>query len=498
MKKIKSILLGAVATMALASCSSDYLDTEYTRYLDESQASVVAKSNPDALLNGIWSYMVAFDPMGEDQSAHDIFGYMAILHASDLGSNDIALEGLTWFNYDYLFDNRMATYRRTINTYSFLYTLVGKANTIIASFPTEPTTTGEKGLLGQALALRGYAYGLLIQIFQNPTALDGSLAVERPGVPLIYTSADGFTDDEIAKFKGRNTVGLVLAQAQKDLERSVVLLDGYDRSNKNFIDQNVANGLLARVYLVSQEWEKAANAAKAARAGYEPMSKSALYDGFLSVDNEEWMWGFKVTSETSTTYASFFSHISSYEGGYAGLGYSVRCIDAKLYGQIPDDDARKAWFNGKDGDPNQSMPAAQVPYANLKFGSDDDFTEDYVYMRAAEMYLIEAEALVRTGKADEAATVLGELVKTRQPSWEKSTVTLDDVILQRRIELWGEGFAGLDVKRLNTPIARKYEGSNHSTGCDLEIPAGAPEFTYQIPQREINENTLISEADQNE
>ena len=114
MKKIKSILLGAVATMALASCSSDYLDTEYTRYLDESQASVVAKSNPDALLNGIWSYMVAFDPMGEDQSAHDIFGYMAILHASDLGSNDIALEGLTWFNYDYLFDNRKSNSIRWI------------------------------------------------------------------------------------------------------------------------------------------------------------------------------------------------------------------------------------------------------------------------------------------------------------------------------------------------------------------------------------------------
>ena len=39
---------------------------------------------------------------------------------------------------------------------------------------------------------------------------------------------------------------------------------------------------------------------------------------------------------------------------------------------------------------------------------------------------------------------------------------------------------------------------SETTGCDLEIPAGAPEFTYQIPQREINENPLISEADQNE
>ena len=119
-------------------------------------------------------------------------------------------------------------------------------------------------------------------------------------------------------------------------------------------------------------------------------------------------------------------------------------------------------------------------------------------MRAAEMYLIEAEALARQGKSSEAATVLGELMKNRQPSWKKQVVTVDDVLLQRRIELWGEGFAYYDLKRNNKGIDRDYEGTNHLAGYELVVPAQDVLWTFQIPLGEIQENSHISEADQND
>ena len=173
-------------------------------------------------------------------------------------------------------------------------------------------------------------------------------------------------------------------------------------------------------------------------------------------------------------------------------------MDAKLYSQIPEGDARKKWFNGEDGDASQSTAAARLPYANVKFGHLSDWTGNYMYMRAAEMVLIEAEAYARIGNNVQAATVLKVLMAKRYPEWNRETVDVEDIYLQRRIELWGEGFAYYDLKRLNKGIDRDYEGSNHLQGYKLVVPAQDKRWVYQIPLTEIQENSMISEEEQND
>ena len=118
-------------------------------------------------------------------------------------------------------------------------------------------------------------------------------------------------------------------------------------------------------------------------------------------------------------------------------------------------------------------------------------------MRAAEMVLIEAEALARQGKGADAAKVMKELMANRQPGWNVTSVDVEDVLLQRRIELWGEGFGFFDLKRCNKGIDRNYDGTNHLEGYRKVVPAQDVRWTYQIPQNEIQENDLISEEDQN-
>ena len=72
-------------------------------------------------------------------------------------------------------------------------------------------------------------------------------------------------------------------------------------------------------------------------------------------------------------------------------------------------------------------------------------------MRVAEMYLIEAEAKARMGTGG--AEALLPLAENRDPSYVLSTNSgqdlIDEVLLQRRWELWGEGFRFNDLKRLN-------------------------------------------------
>ena len=492
MKVLKYMSMGLLA-LALGSCSSDYLDTEYTRHLDAQAAGEAAGRNPDVFLNGIWSWQVEYT------SNHDTFGLMSVLLAKDMMSEDIAVSAFHWFCYDYDFDNREFNYRRTNQDWELFYTDIAKANDIISSFPKGASTAGEKALLGQALAIRGMAYTYLPQIYQTYMNQDGSINRSAPGVPLILTSADGYSLDELDALKGRNTVGDVLDQAEKDLTAAVDNLSAanYTRPSKNYVDLSVAQGLLARYYLLTQQWDKAASAANAARHGYTQRGNAELHDGFMSLNTNDVMWGFIHTPETETTYASYFSHISNLAPGYAGMNYCAKLIDARLYSQIADDDYRKTLFNDAEGDATQPTSGARLPYANLKFGSTGDWCMHYIYMRAAEMVLIEAEALARQGQNAQAATVLGELMKNRQPSWNQSTVSVDDILLQRRIELWGEGFAYFDLKRNNRGIDRNYKGSNHLAGCLHTIPAFDVRWTYQIPQTEMQENSHIQDSEQN-
>ena len=498
MKFTKYIAAGMIALAGLTSCSESFLETDYTNHLDEEAAAEAAGKNPDVFLNGMWSWMVTYSQT--NSGAHDDFGYMGSLHATDMMSGDIVMASSHWFNYDYQMDNHQEAYRRTRCHWMNFYTMIAKANEIISLYPNGGETVDQKGLVGQAQAIRGLSYLHLIQLYQFASNEDGTVNASAPGVPLMYTEADGYTTEEIAAFKGRNTVGDVMAQIEKDLTAAVANLEaGYKRPNKNYIDASVANGILARYYLLANKWQEAANAANKARQAYTlmPATTAGLYDGFVTVNNPEWMWGFSHTTETQTTYASFFSMISNIAPGYAGIGYAPRLIDVRLYEQIPDTDLRKKWFNGPEGDATQPTSAAQMPYANVKFGHLDDWTENYMYMRAAEMVLIEAEAYAHMGDGAKAAQALKVLMDVRQPGWDKATVSVDDVHLQRRIELWGEGFAYYDLKRLNKGTDRSYEGNNHLAGYDIAVPARDTRWYYQIPLTEIQENDLINEEDQN-
>jgi hypothetical protein len=119
-------------------------------------------------------------------------------------------------------------------------------------------------------------------------------------------------------------------------------------------------------------------------------------------------------------------------------------------------------------------------------------------MRGSEMVLIEAEALAQQNKGGDAATALKKLQSKRDPSWAKVSVSVDDIWMLRRVELWGEGFSYYDLKRLNKGIDRTYSGSNHEGTNKVVVPAGDKRWIYKLPQGEIQENVYINEEDNNE
>ncbi len=95
----------------------------------------------------------------------------------------------------------------------------------------------------------------------------------------------------------------------------------------------------------------------------------------------------------------------------------------------------------------------------------------------------------------EAQDALYTLAKSRDAAYEKSKNTgvalIDEIMFQRRVELWGEGFRFLDLKRTNSPLNRN--GANHRAAIAVvfDVPAGDKRWEWLIPQAEINANSAI-------
>ena len=122
-------------------------------------------------------------------------------------------------------------------------------------------------------------------------------------------------------------------------------------------------------------------------------------------------------------------------------------------------------------------------------------------MRAAEMLLTEAEAAYHNGDESTALNCLKELMAQRDETYDfqgTGVDLLDEIRLQRRIELWGEGFCWFDYKRWNIPMERKAWDADNLEECggwpNTLARKFETDFMYgwrvAIPQREFTYNKL--------
>lgn len=127
----------------------------------------------------------------------------------------------------------------------------------------------------------------------------------------------------------------------------------------------------------------------------------------------------------------------------------------------------------------------QAGHDNVKIG----FCVAVPLMRVEEMILIEAEA---AGMQEEARgkALLESFAKTRDPQYTYNTLQSfrDNVWWQRRVELWGEGFATFDIKRLEKGITRSYAGTNHPEGYRWNTDVVPDWMNLCIVQTETNYN----------
>lgn len=492
MKNIKLIFAGALTiSLLFSACSEDFLETFPTDQVS-SETAVASTGTAMAALNGIHrSLYIRYGSQG--RGGIGPFN----MHIDEAGEDHVFNRSNWTHSY------RWRPNTETTNAYNrenwlMFYQIISNANTLINGVGQADGTEEDRNFIqGQALIYRAYAHYQMVQCWGDRYQIGGNNS--QLGIALKM--------DNSVEPIARATVQQVYDQINADIDLAITLLDDQSRANKSHIDGSVAKGLKARVALTQGEWATAASFAAQAREGYGLMDQETYMDGFQmdSENNPDFMWASQIVEDQTDKWANYGAYISRNFSSSAIRG-NPRSISNLLYDMITDTDVRKTLWD-PTGE-HENLPDGiellsshkRFPYTNQKFiaVSSADSRVDVPMMRASEMYLIEAEAMARSSQDGLAATVLYDLAISRDDNYVLSTNTgdalIEEIMVQRRVELWGEGFRWYDLKRLNLPLDRT--GSNQSetyTGGIMEVPVGDNSWTWPIPQDEMDSNPLMEQ-----
>lgn len=511
----KYFFLAVAACLSLTACESMMdLQPEGATKTDALKQDAYNKipANAAAEINAIYAQMIALYAGGT--SNHNDFGVascMMLLESEGqdwIGPNT----GYNWFGYaDFYARNYNAAVNLLMwNTY---YKTIAACNMVCASTDPETTNPDLMANLGQARAVRAYCYSILAQLYQFTYNAENA---SKPCVPIVHESLTAEQQAANPRASLQEVYDFIMA----DLNYAIPALKGWARADKGAADQAVAYGLRARVNMLLGNYADAAEDAKMAIqvSGAQPYTLADVSKPtFCHAEHNSVIWANMIVESNDVVQTGIInwpSHMSSlYTDGYTGTG-TYREICSDLYSKISPTDVRKGWWLDENLEsPLLDHPAYAgwkgngVPYANVKFGvPNDDMVNqvadgDWTLMRYEEMILIQAEGLARSNQEAAAKALLEGWVKanrdanyTCRASDEAGLV--EEIWMQRRIELWGEGFAWFDLNRLEKPIIRT-TSSNWPEAWIVDVDAHHECRIWTLPDREIQNNDGIDESDNN-
>ena len=251
--KLKYYIGLTAAALSFASCSDDFLETEPTEFVSSTQIAEYSEANPGlqaANISGIYALMYETGTGGT--TGHDDYGQKGYDVFSDMLSSDVVLAGLTYGWYSQIARMQVTqdyTIQDNYQVWRYYYRIVFSANNVIEGLggndADESLETPEARLyMGQAKAMRAYAYFYLTQFFQEGY---------DPAEPILPIYTDTQTDAQPL-----SAASEVYALMVSDLNDAIALLDGSSRNAIQEVDKSVAQGLLAYVYGAMGEYDQVA------------------------------------------------------------------------------------------------------------------------------------------------------------------------------------------------------------------------------------------------
>ena len=466
MKKFKYIISILILALVFTSCE-EYLDHQPSVDISEQQL-LENLSGYQVILNGIYKYIKT----GTNGITVGIAGMQAYnaTASPDLWVREIG-NGF-YFSSIFLSSRTEADGSYANRAWEYNYKIINHCNIILETIDTfnEAQPDGVAEIKGQALAIRAWAYFNLIRYFQQTYVI----AKSQPGVP-IYTSRATAEREQA----DRSTVEQVYTLILEDLNSALSLLSNYERPRMEYINKDVVNTFLAQVYITMQNWGEAASHANAARSAYPLMTGEEYSSGFAT-SNNEWIWGFSQTENDNIQTQNLFGRWGINDHRPAGTVFAdntLRCNESFVNMFEAGDVRNQFWY--------KDAGALNSGWASDKFRDDGaDYYGDMIITRAAEMYLIEAEALAEQNQTSQALALLNELQTARNATLTTTTdkaALLDAIWIEKRKDLYSEGLVFWDLLRMQKDLVKAGDAQDQ-----FAIPARSYQFIMQIPTDEMN------------
>lgn len=508
MKKLKNnkkgILLMLALSLVTVSCSEEFLDrpVEDNYNIDEfysSDEQVAASTN--ALYGRVWFsfHNKAFYAIGEIGSGNS-FSY-----SSDINS----LREL----------NITTTDPELLNAWRSCWAVIAQSNAIINLMPPRVTASVSpqviNNTLGEAHFMRALAYFYLVRLYG--------------AVPIIENNLDYINSPQINTNRVEDVYTFIENDLKYAADNLVAKMRTSSYSDNGHVSKGSAKAVLAKVYLYQNDYanarlmaEEVINSGEFKLFGGAQLPNKTFGDLFLieNNNNEEsivaWQWttGNYNTGNYSNTQFAYSTIINN--ATYAG----VFAPSQDLLGTFEPGDLRRKETVMLPGDVYPNLPSAdgasftvpddinaQNSGSGIKkyvvgkdrntdawFGSPNN---SYV-MRYAELLLIHAEAILAGGAStsDAAALASFNAVRNRAGLGNFPSITFNDILHERRVELAFEGDYWFDLGRIPRSQAMAIVAAQNRGDKDnaIFITADVNDFILPYPSSELIKNPKLSEA----
>ncbi len=293
-------------------------------------------------------------------------------------------------------------------------------------------------LIGEAHAIRGLAFFDMVKMFAQHYTFTADAS--HPGVPLVLVS-------DVTDLPSRATVAQIYGQVISDFNTAIGLMTEARAGSAMFSDEAV-QALLSRVYLYMDDFTNARAMADAVinSGDYSLLTGTAYVDQF-------------VDGHTSEAIFEIENHDTDNRGSdclgcmYTATGYGDYLPAKDLLNLIDPADIRMQMF--------KVDPKLTGNYASMRVNKwpTSTATDNVSVIRLSEVYLNRAEANARSGGQDAAAQADLNLIRQRGLATAPAVVVtgqalLDEILIERRIELGYEGHRIHDIMRHKLSVTR--------------------------------------------
>lgn len=464
----KNILKIAVLSVAISFSACEKMIEVDPRQSIDAEDALTSPEAVTAATNGVYARLRNVDLYGRDLIA--IPELLADNAVNTGAGNRLVREA-----------NNEAGYHLTNWRYS--YYGINQINLILEALKEQDFDKDFKNnVRGQNLFLRALFYHNLLKVYAyDPTAIIS--AANRGGVPILL---NGVTAVEQIEFASRASIEDGYKLIYEDLTEAYTLLSNTPKSRAPyFITQGAVAALFSRVALYNGDYEKVVSEAeKAFGSGIASFPNSAqLVASWRSEKQPESFFEILFATpdnvgSNESLRATFMTRTTVESTNTASFGNVVLSDD--LLSKFSSDDLRRNFIM-------KGLGANANLYEINKFASKNGVPnlDNVPVIRYAEVILNKAEAHANLNQPDLANTELNK-IRTRAGL---SAVSLSDgdlleeILLQRRIELAFEGHRFFDLKRLGRNIIKD---SGNVDFDDYRILA-------RIPVREVEINPNLEQ-----